>query len=71
MLDYRNLPDEALLRAKEIHRPLGPYPGGHSSWWAAVSRGEAPEPQRVGAMTCWRWSAVRDYLDRLARGEAA
>lgn len=66
MLDFKNLPDEALLRAKEIHRPLGPYPGGHSSWWAAVARGEAPDPVRIGGVTAWRWGDVRKYLDTLA-----
>lgn len=70
MLDYRNLPDEALLRDRDIFRP-GPFPGGRSAWWAAARRGEAPQPVKIGRMTAWRWSTVRAYLDCLAGREAA
>lgn len=65
MRDYHNLPPEALLRDRDIYSP-GPYPGGRSSWWNAVRRGDAPQPIHVGRMTCWRWGDVRRYLDELA-----
>lgn len=64
-MDYRTLPDEALLRAEDVYRP-GPYPGGRSKWLAEVKAGRAPQPVRIGHMTAWRWGDVRRYLDRLA-----
>lgn len=70
-IDYAALPDDALLRADEVHRPRGPYPGGRSCWWQAVRSGDAPQPIRYGRMTVWRWGDVRAYLRRIAERGAA
>jgi|GEM_PF-4733666 len=66
--DYTKLPNDAYLRDKEIYRP-GPFPGGRSSWWNAVKRGEAPQPCRIGGITAWRWGDVKAYLQKLAETE--
>lgn len=72
MLDYSKLPDEALLHAVEVHRPHGPVPLGRTAWNEAVRRGAAPQPVvRRHRSTLYRWADIRDYLDRLASGEAA
>lgn len=65
--NYAELPDAALLRDRDIYRP-GPFPGARSAWWGAVRRGEAPQPIRIGRITCWRWGDVREYLEKLGEG---
>ena len=65
-MDYRTLPDSALLRAADIHRPNGPYPGGRSKWFQEVKDRRAPQPIHIGRMAAWRWADVRSYLDELA-----
>lgn len=68
MLNYKQLPDEALLRASEIHRPHGPFPGGRTTWWERVRSGDAPTPIKFGRATVWRWGEVREYLSELGVG---
>ncbi len=67
-VEYQNLTDDALLRSSDIHRPNGPFPGGRSTWWNLVARGEAPQPVRYGRITAWRWGDVKTYLQKIAVG---
>lgn len=66
-MNYQDLPDDALLRTREICRPHGPVPYRRSAWLQRVATGRAPQPAlRTPRMTCWRWRDVREYLRRLA-----
>lgn len=68
-MDFRKLPDEALLRIPELVRPHGPLPFARSRWLEEVAAGRAPQPVRLGKRcTCWKWGDIRKYLDELAKG---
>lgn len=72
MLDYRTLPDEALIHAVEVYRPQGPVPMARTAFNEAVRRGEAPQPViRRHRSTLYRWGDIRAYLEKLASGKAA
>lgn len=65
--DYRNLPDEALLRVKEIAAPAGPVPFRRAKFLELVKAGEAPAPvRRSHNLTVWRWADIRTYLNEIA-----
>lgn len=70
-MNFRELPDEALLRASEFLRPIGPVPHRKSTWWARVKTGDAPKPDvRTAAGTWWTWGTIRGYLIDVAAGRA-
>ncbi len=67
MIDYRTLPDEALLHAVEVYRPHGPVPMARTAFNEAVRRGDAPQPVVRGhRSTLYRWGDIRAYLHKLA-----
>lgn len=71
MIDYPRLPDDALLHSVEVHRPLGPLPFGRTLFNEKVKSGEAPQPVvRRHRATLYRWGDIRQYLEKLANGEA-
>nr|WP_081617453.1 AlpA family phage regulatory protein [Thioalkalivibrio sp. ALgr3] len=39
-----------------------------STWYAMISRGDAPRPVKVGAASRWRESEVDDWIRRQVRG---
>lgn len=65
--DFRNLPDEALLRERQL-RPILPFSG--VTLWRRCKAGDFPQPVRLaGRITCWRWGDVRQWLE--SHGKAA
>jgi len=58
---------ERLLRVHEIAGDRakgkdGILPIGVSTWWLWVKQGRAPQPVRLGRVTCWRESEVMALL---------
>lgn len=71
MIDYNTLPGEALLHQNEVTRPDGPVPFSRTKWKELVARGEAPAPViRRHRAVLWRWSDIREWLERQATGQA-
>jgi hypothetical protein len=69
-LDYRNLPDAALLHQIEVTRPKGPAPVSRTKWKELVAAGLAPQPVvRQHKAVLWRWGDVRKWLEHQATGE--
>lgn len=67
-IDWRNLPDEALVSDRELCS--GPYPFSRAKLWQDVKSGALPRPLRIGARSSrWRWGAVREALAKW--GESA
>lgn len=66
-IDYSALPDDALLRQKQL-TPIVPFSG--PTLWRRVKAGTFPSPVRLeGRITAWRWRHVREWLQ--AQGRAA
>lgn len=66
-LDYRNLPDSALLRERQL-KPVLPF--ASPTLWRRVKTNAFPQPVRLpGRMTAWRWGDVRQWLE--SQGNAA
>ena len=62
-MHFDDLPDDALLREKQILHPKGPVPVSHSTWWAGVRAGRFPQPVRLGPRTtAWRVGDIRALL---------
>ncbi|NIZ62308.1 hypothetical protein DL239_15135 [Sedimentitalea sp. CY04] len=62
-MTFDELPNEALLREKQILHPNGPVPVSRSTWWAGVRSGRFPQPVRLGPRTtAWRVADIRDLL---------
>lgn len=62
-MNFDNLPDDALLREKQILHPAGPVPVSRSTWWAGVRSGRFPQPVRLGPRTtAWRVGDIRELL---------
>lgn len=60
---FDDLPDDALLREKQILQPKGPVPVSRSTWWAGVRAGRFPQPVRLGPRTtAWRVGDIRALL---------
>ena len=65
-IDFKSLPDEALVRQKDIITVL---PFSVATLWRRVRSNEFPEPIRIDAgITAWRWGDVRNWLQ--AKGGA-
>lgn len=63
-IQFHNLPDNALLREREI---LPVLPWSQPTLWRRVKSGHFPQPIRLeGRITCWRWGDVRQWLDAQA-----
>lgn len=68
-IDFTSLPDSALMREREI-LPLLPW--SSPTLWRRVKSGDFPQPIRLeGRMTCWRWGAVRTWLEAQGQPEKA
>ena len=62
-MHFDDLPDDALLREKQILFPGGPIPVSRSTWWAGVRAGRFPQPVRLGPRTTtWRVGDIRELL---------
>ena len=62
-MHFDDLPDDALLREKQILFPSGPIPVSRSTWWAGVRAGRFPQPVRLGPRTTtWRVGDIRELL---------
>ncbi|KUJ76302.1 hypothetical protein AVO45_13460 [Ruegeria marisrubri] len=62
-MTFDDLPDDALLREKQILQPNGPLPVSRSTWWAGVSSGRFPQPIKLGPRTtAWRVGDIRSLL---------
>jgi prophage regulatory protein len=62
-MTFDNLPNDALLREKQILYPEGPVPVSRSTWWAGVRSGRFPQPVRLGPRTTtWRVGDIRALL---------
>lgn len=62
-MHFNDLPDDALLREKQILHPNGPVPVSRSTWWAGVRAGRFPQPVRLGPRTtAWRVGDIRALL---------
>ncbi|NOC43892.1 MULTISPECIES: AlpA family transcriptional regulator [unclassified Ruegeria] len=60
---FDDLPDDALLREKQILYPHGPVPVSRSTWWAGVRAGRFPQPVHLGPRTtAWRVGDIRELL---------
>lgn len=72
-VDFRHLPDCALLRQKQLLQPEGPLPFAHVTLWRKVKAGTFPKPHRLEneRITAWRWGDVRQWLEAQTRQEAA
>lgn len=71
-IDFRHMPDSALLRRRQMLAPLGPVPLSSSSLSRFLKEGRFPAPITVGQMmVCWRWGDVRQWLEAQTRQEAA
>ncbi len=69
-INYRTLPDEALLHQVEVTRPAGPVACSRTKWKEMVAAGEAPQPVvRRHRAVLWRWRDVREWLERQAAGQ--
>lgn len=65
--DFQNLPDSALLRARQV---LTVTPFSSPTLWRRCKTGEFPAPVRLeGRITAWRWGEVRAWLE--AQGKSA
>lgn len=53
--DLRGLPDDALIRLKQVLRI---YHVGRSTWLRGVAAGEYPQPIKKGGITFWRYGDV-------------
>lgn len=68
-MNFRELPDEALLRTAQFLQPHGPIPYQKTRWADAVANGEAPQPViRRHRLTVWRWGDLREWLIQQAAG---
>lgn len=68
-ISFVGLPDEALLREREI-LPLLPW--SSPTLWRRVKAGTFPKPIRLeGRITAWRWGDVRDWLTAQTEKAAA
>jgi predicted DNA-binding transcriptional regulator AlpA len=66
-VDYKNLPDIAMVRERQLI-PVLPFTS--PTLWRRVRSGEFPQPVRLpGRITCWRWGDVRAWLE--SQGRAA
>jgi len=62
-MTFDDLPNEALLREKQVLYPDGPVPVSRSTWWAGVRSGRFPQPVRLGPRTtAWRVGDIRELL---------
>ena len=62
-MHFDDLPDDALLREKQILHPNGPVPVSRSTWWPGVRAGRFPQPVRLGPRTtAWRVGDIRALL---------
>ncbi len=62
-MNFDELPDDALLREKQILQPNGPVPVSRSTWWAGVRAGRFPKPVKLGPRTtAWRVKDIRALL---------
>lgn len=64
-MKFDDLPNDALLREKQVLAPGGPVPVSRSTWWAGVSSGRFPQPVRLGPRTtAWRVGDIRALLQK-------
>ncbi|MBO9401825.1 AlpA family phage regulatory protein [Shimia sp. R9_3] len=62
-MTFDDLPNDALLREKQISHPNGPVPVCRSTWWAGVRSGRFPKPVHLGPRTtAWRVGDIRELL---------
>ena len=58
---FNELPDEALLSAKEVSQMSG---RSRTSLWRDVARGSLADPVKIGSHTVkWRVRDVKDFLN--------
>lgn len=72
-VDFRHLPDCALVRQKQLLQPNGPLPFSAVTLWRKVKNGTFPAPHRLRGerITAWQWGDVRRFLEAQTRQEAA
>ena len=59
----RPLPEDGLLRLRDVLHPGGPIPVSRSAWWAGVKAGRFPPPVRLGPKTrAWRAADIRALI---------
>ncbi len=64
-MKFDDLPNDALLREKQVLVPGGPVPVSRSTWWAGVRSGRFPQPIRLGPRTtAWRVGDIRALLQK-------
>lgn len=62
------LPDEALLRERQLLNGIVPF--SSPTLWRRVKAGRFPQPIRIDRMKCWRWGDVRQWLEAQGKGAA-
>lgn len=65
--------EDRLLRERDIvgdrkSGTPGIIPVSRSTWWSWVAAGRAPQPIRLGGVTCWRLSTVLEFVENGAAG---
>lgn len=67
-VDYKNLPDIAMVRERQLI-PVLPFTS--PTLWRRVRSGDFPQPVRLpGRITAWRWGDVRQWLESHGRAAA-
>jgi predicted DNA-binding transcriptional regulator AlpA len=65
---HPSLPDDGLVRLKDILAPKGPLPISRSSWWRGVAEGRYPQPVRLGRrIYAWPAEHIRKLRDHGVR----
>jgi prophage regulatory protein len=59
------LPDDGLVRLRDLVGPGRPIPIGRSTWWAGIKSGKFPRPVRLGKrLVAWRVFDIRELIGR-------
>ncbi len=67
--DAPALPTEGYVRLAQIIKPKGVIPVGRTRWYRGIEAGEFPPPKKIGTVSLWGVSEIRDVIRRIAEGE--
>lgn len=63
-MNYRNLPDNALIRQRQLLPIIGL---SAATLWRRVANDQFPKPKKLSArVTAWKWGEVRAWLDEVS-----